>query len=452
MTSTTVAESSGDLAAFVRTLRTAQKISLSGLADRAGIAKSTLSRWESGRSLPRLSELDITLDALDATPDQRRRALEMIGAPRATNRLRNEDRTAAVQADVDLMQAPMVGDLLRAMRQRKGRTVEEVARVLGVSARSVRAWEHSDAWPSNEHLHAFCHLLEAAPEEVRALTAGSGWTAFLPTLPTDSAPDALDALQEFRLQLLFSRSVMVRHGSHLKDLAYLALLSRLIPLAPRLPSARTELLSAYAAYANWLASQLRFQEAGNYAKLAVEMSPRTGATNPEWFRAVIVSAQATVKGGRHTSVSAAVRVANSLLESARPIAAEKRPDYEAWMISQQSDFAYINGQAEVAISHGFHAFHQALRTEDLAEIRQRRTDLAALLLNLNRGGEALAVIPEDEVTFDPGVRARFRLFRVRALRQIGSVAEAHDWLDKAYGTIREYNLDPTIADVLAQQF
>lgn len=64
-------------------MRTARGWSLGQLARHAGVHKSALSRWETGERLPRVPELEATLDALEATSAQRARLFACIRAPRA---------------------------------------------------------------------------------------------------------------------------------------------------------------------------------------------------------------------------------------------------------------------------------------------------------------------------------------------------------------------------------
>lgn len=93
---------------------------LSRLAD---VSNSTLSRWERGTHLPSLPELDAVFAALHADDRQRAAILELMPAPRGLRRLRETQGGAL---------PPNGGDLLWAMRQRKGCTQAEIARAVGV--------------------------------------------------------------------------------------------------------------------------------------------------------------------------------------------------------------------------------------------------------------------------------------------------------------------------------
>lgn len=445
-------DSTSDWAGFVRTLRTARNISLSGLANRAGVAKSTLSRWEAGRAQPRLAELESLLDALEASEEQRRRALEMIDAPRALTKIREEDRRTADQADLNPVQAPAIGDLLRAMRVRQSRTVEEVARALDVSARSVRAWEHSDAWPSVEHLHTLCCLLGAAPGEVTALTAGNAWMNTLSPLPSDISLDALDQIGIYREELLHPSGGYSPEMESVTDLAYLALLARLVPLASQYPAARAELLNTYAGYASWLSRHNRLTEAGRYAERALELKQAKGPQTGEWFRAAVISARATVDGGRHSSLAAAIRVATPLLESLLPVAAKDSPHYEAWILSLLATLDYQSGRGTTALDRLTRAREVTATLDNPREHHLRCFDHAKMLVRLNRAEEALPLIPPELSTYYAPQRGAERLLRVEALLKLGKFSEAHDWLGKAYATHHENNLDLRGAHLVAQKF
>jgi transcriptional regulator with XRE-family HTH domain len=61
----------------------------------AGVHPSTLSRWEAGVVRPSLYEFDALMSALGVSEAERRRALELIDAPRALFRLHEMQSTPA---------------------------------------------------------------------------------------------------------------------------------------------------------------------------------------------------------------------------------------------------------------------------------------------------------------------------------------------------------------------
>src|SRR5579862_2029450 len=105
---------------LIREMRTAGGWTLGRLAQKAGVSKATLSQWESGARQPRIVELEAVLETLDASLPQRAQGLAHIEAPRALRRLRNAEETAG------LGPPPTAGDLLHAMRLRRGYTQEQV--------------------------------------------------------------------------------------------------------------------------------------------------------------------------------------------------------------------------------------------------------------------------------------------------------------------------------------
>jgi transcriptional regulator with XRE-family HTH domain len=138
-------------------LRTAGGWTMGRLAQKAGVSKAALSQWESGSRLPRMAELESVLDALGAPPSQR--ALASIDAPRALRRLTSPG------ANGGLGPPSMAGDLLRAMRLRRGRTQEQVAAQVGVVRNAVARWERGDRLPSTEQIQALCFALQARESE-----------------------------------------------------------------------------------------------------------------------------------------------------------------------------------------------------------------------------------------------------------------------------------------------
>lgn len=68
---------------------------------------------------------------------------------------------------------PTGGDLLRAMRLRKGWTQQQTAAQVGVVRTAVAHWERGERLPSTEQIQALCDALEAREEELIVLTTGA---------------------------------------------------------------------------------------------------------------------------------------------------------------------------------------------------------------------------------------------------------------------------------------
>lgn len=156
----------------IKALRVVRGLSLRQLAQQARVNAATLSRWETDQRVPSIPELDATLTALEATDIQKRAILRSIHAPRALSKLRT-------LPDAGADGATGCGDLLWAMRQRKGWTQAQTARCAGVQQAQIARWEAGETWPGNADLHALCYALNASLEEVAALTTQ---TFAVPTL------------------------------------------------------------------------------------------------------------------------------------------------------------------------------------------------------------------------------------------------------------------------------
>src|SRR5215212_913798 len=161
----------------LRDQRQSRQFSINQLADRAAVAKSTLSRWEAGTFQPRLPELEAVLGALAASPTEREQTLARMRAPRAVAEMRREVAGRAGLTDDVAFLLPAGGDLIRAMRRRRGLSLEEVATRLRVRPSAVSYWEQSKTTPHMERLSALCDLLGAQPEERAVLADGQCFMA-----------------------------------------------------------------------------------------------------------------------------------------------------------------------------------------------------------------------------------------------------------------------------------
>ena len=152
------------LGASLRELRLARRIGMAEAALRAGLAKGTLSKWESDHALPRGAPLARLLDALEAEPRRRARLLHAADPAHA----RIELAHTPLGAPVD------VGTVLRAMRRRRGTTQADLARAVGVTQATVARWESGDIAPTQATLHAAGFALGASAEEAVALACARG--------------------------------------------------------------------------------------------------------------------------------------------------------------------------------------------------------------------------------------------------------------------------------------
>lgn len=191
----------------IRKARFTQGLSLGLLSQQAGVHKSTLSRWESGKSVPYTEELERVFTILDIEEKTRKACWSALGVPRAERHLKS--------ASHDPLQDMAItgGELMRALRLRSQLSQEEAARLIGVTQGTFSQWEHNDAWPTPEKLSRLCEVLGATPGEMEALRERQ-WRGYS-ELPRDK--EAMDA---YMYQLDKQDTVLE------KGLIYLALAGR----------------------------------------------------------------------------------------------------------------------------------------------------------------------------------------------------------------------------------
>lgn len=421
-------QESGHLGELLRQLRIADGLSQNGLASRAGIAASTLSRWESGATLPRVTELESVLGVLKASRLQSRRALMLIGAPRAARRLRASpgdtlpSRADAPNAPTSSLSPPLGGDLLRALRRRRGMTQADVAAIVGVPQNAIARWERSDSWPDATRLHRLCYCLEARPEEIAALTVGR---FSLTNLLEVNDPADLH-VEQWRLWA----ATLSDSDEALKDLRFLALEGRLHYLLTSPESgtnARREHLQrilswTYSRHAQYLRQMRRYAEATAPARFALTLQKQVWRTRDDegWVPAILALALAEVRSneirtetsrsqspGEATGpVSAAMeaetdgrtkRAHSRCLGMLRGVLETVRSDaYRSWVLSDMARHSLMAGQKEAAMAHSAEALRIVEDSDGpsiQSEQRLRRRDHAGTLLAAGRITDASSYVP-----------------------------------------------------------
>jgi transcriptional regulator with XRE-family HTH domain len=403
----------------------------------AGISHSTLGTWEAGTHLPRLPELEAVLSALGATPAQRRRALALMDATRAARQLRLE--LATPDAD-DLGRMPSGGDLLRALRLRRGYTQAAAAAKVGMRQSTLARWEEGETWPETAHLHALCQALGAQEEEVCALTCGF--------FSTRNAPYAACTTREKVEQGFWNYENRPYDGPHriTFDLYLLALQAGAWTLALRDSSARPLYAQISARYALALADRDRFAEATAQAYRALEL---TAGEREDWaMHAVFALARAQAYRKGVPTPLRSIRLLSDWLPQARSSV------YRAWAQSEVSKYMALQGETDAALTQIRRACESARRSGNENEFRLRTLDAVQMLLGAKRAAQALALLPEDEADY-PLTRASERLLRAETLLALDARSEAHGWLRRATELIAAYRLwewgHMAQADALAQR-
>jgi transcriptional regulator with XRE-family HTH domain len=427
------------LGLFLRELRQSRRLTLAQAGARAGVAFSTLSRWEGGQYQPRLPELEAVLAALDVSPRQRTQALALVEAPRAVVRIREEAEARLPEMVEVAGHAPAVGDLLRAMRRRRGLTTEQVGRTLGVQPSTIRRWEASEMVVREDRLPDLCRALGAAPEEQEALSRRHLhlWT------PDESARLSLDAL-EARLRRLHAD--MARGERVLMDLRFLILEAQLWALAARSASARHLLARTYAYHGAALEMWGRYREIKPYADRALDLLMQASAPDrAALYLAVRLSGVTLLT----TSGQISHRRAIAFL---RPwVGYAETPSWQTGLYRDMAEWACGNGQLEAALGWIAKASETAEHAEDLLPIRAARHIYRHILLTTRAFDAALPLLPQDEET-DPFQLAFEVGHRVQTLLGVGERDAAHDWLNHLYTHLRAYDLPLAGAESLAHLF
>jgi transcriptional regulator with XRE-family HTH domain len=421
---------SAPLGAYLRELRTSRQVALSRLAERAQISRTTLTRWEAGGSQPRLPELEAVLTALGTSAAERERTLALVQAPRAVRRLREETTTATLRGSLEDAAMPTGGDLLRAMRRRRGLSLEQVAARLRLTPGTVSRWEQGKTFPPLDRREALFDVLGAHPGE-RAALSSQGLQLFVPRA---EEPISLERLE---WQLLVLHECAGRGEKTLMDLRLLTLEAQIWPLAGRLRTARRLLAQTYTAHAEWLRTWGRAVESRQCAERALDLVRWEFPPERFWLGAIL----ATVN---RDSAARAVEQIRLWLDAAAD------PAWETALYRELADGLSQCGQFDAALTCIRHARQAAERLSEWLPIRLANEVHVGILLRAGRTGDVLPLLPQDEHP-DPHQRVFETYNWVTVLRDLGDRAGAHDWLNRAYAIIREYDMSPEGADALARQ-
>jgi transcriptional regulator with XRE-family HTH domain len=265
---------------LIQTNRTKKGMSLGVLAERAGINKSTLSRWESGKTKPNVHELVCVLDVLD-TPDQlRRQCLQLLNQPRSERHLSKMPARELPDATLPVSG----GELLQALRVRAGFTQADAARIVGVTQSLLSRWEHNECWPETEILYLLCQTLRATQGEYQGLRERA-WKNH-EELPLDK--EELD----IRLHRLRGDDRMTE-----RDLIYLAFAGRYRTLHRQRKISDLEAMEAWGSYAYHLTGLGRIKEAIHMAQPVFQAIHRsTGVLTQGQYEGLVATTDNLTKG------------------------------------------------------------------------------------------------------------------------------------------------------------
>lgn len=223
------------------------------LADKAQVTARVLRYWESSSQCPREMELESVLKALKATSKEKQQVYALLPETRTIRQMPNVIMSDSIPPSLP-GQIPGIGDLLRAMRHRRGWTQEQLAAEMKVSRTAILRWETTRNLPSEDLLERLCLLLNASLEEKDVLSARR-------LLPGHWALQL--TLEECRHQYALLRQIQDGNNGlmPLTDLYSLSLKRQLYSLLPHSPEALPLLTKVEVHHCWWLYMQERTAEA-----------------------------------------------------------------------------------------------------------------------------------------------------------------------------------------------
>ncbi|MCW3055756.1 MAG: Helix-turn-helix protein, partial [Chthonomonadales bacterium] len=239
-------------------------------------------------------ELESILAVLELTPQERVYALGLLPTPRGIS-LSRQEAQASVAQSVDLGPMPMLGDLLQAMRLRRGLSQSQMATALKIARTTILRWETTETLPSEENLERICALLEAYPEEHTALSGRR-----IQVGRETSGP----SLEEFAIQVDALDAQSTSLQTPLIDLHALTLKRQLWPLANRSQEASHLLARVQLLHSGWLMLHERQAEAEICIQRSLNSLRSHKAAKPFWQAAVNLAALIAHerKGGNLASI------------------------------------------------------------------------------------------------------------------------------------------------------
>ena len=401
------------IGATLKTQRQARGLSLGALALKAGVNKSTLSRWEAGKSIPYARELGQVMAALELSEAQRRTCWQSLDAPRWLE---------VVQTQAPRHASPLSsGELLRALRLRAQRTQTEAARAVGVTRERVSQWENGESWPEGQRLHGLCYFLGATVEETLHLTTRA-WQQH------GELPTTREGLDQAVLYLEF------HEPSPHRDLPYLALASRYHTLYRKGELEREEATAVWGHYAYFLTwRHQRFADAERIAAPVIDALGRSG--NPlnfgqrEALSALMEGWQATGRGT--LALDLLTRVEGRVPRL-----------FRSWWHAFLAGSVGSLGLLDPAISH----YHESVRLASHAlEENTRRQFFAAFLCQHARYAEALSVLQVPPATETrAATHATYHIHYSWALAGLGEKVAARRELSRTLPLIHQHAFEDLV--------
>jgi len=420
------------IGAWIRHARQQRGLSQHALAQRARLAPSTLNRWEHEQTRPSIPELEQVLLAMGVSTAERLEALRLLNAPRALTTLQQLTRQTPHPSGE--LHPPLLGDLLRALRLRRGWSIAHVAAAVNVSERSVRDWERSLFIPSSEHLHALCYVLGATAEEVAFILTRPLWLE----PPSTRTPREEAALLETRLEEL--RQLHWRGVTEGMELRLLALEAQAWWHVRQCPQHSGLMQAVYTLCCQWYSLHGRVPQAESYAYRGLRLLDRENyfPRNAAWLIMAISIGRADATG----TVEKRLLEAASILQDWLP-QFERWAEYESWFYRGIAEYYAQAGrytEAERIVEKGIQSLQ---RSDNLAEQQHACISHALVLSRAGQPHKAMDMLTPPENPL-PATQATYLLVLYEICRALGNWEQALDALQQAKQIAQAHAIQRTL--------
>lgn len=402
-------------------------VSAEALALRLGMAPSTLYRWESGKSSPRLPELLAVLEALEVPKAQWSGFITLIQSPQAAAHLRERADLPGPAIEGWTSWMPVPGELWRALRIRGRMTGKQVAERLRIHPSAVTRWERSQSAPPDDRLDDLLTLLGAYPEE-RAFLADRR-LHLLCSLADDQS--SLESWEEAIETLHGQVGTVARLPA---DLLFMVAEGRLWTLAGGSARALRLLALAYTYHADYLMWHERLPEMARYAERAQAILKRLH--HPESFHLTAIghSAHYAWRTDYRRGAHRALNIYSAAAELAETSSASIS------FYRNLAEYTESAGLPEEALGWIARSRQGALRYEDAGALRLGNIIHARILLRAGRAAEAVPLLATDDHIM-PYQHMFEQLLWAETLLELGDRPGATDWLSRFFALVEEYDLE-----------
>ncbi len=420
------------IGAWIRRARQQRGLSQHRLAQYAHLSPSTVNRWEREQTRPSIPELEQVLQAMGVSTAERLEALRLLHAPRALATLQQLTRRTPHPSGE--LNPPLLGDLLRALRLRRGWSIAQLSCALEVSERSVRDWERSHIVPSDEHLHALCYVLQATQEEVAFILTRPLWLAPPSTRPEQEGADAIEMQAEALKQLLW------QGATEGMELRLLTLEGQAWWHVRRYPQHGALLQWVYTLCCQWYTLHGRVSQASNYAYRGLHMLERARPfpRNAAWLiMAIAIECAETTEPTEKRLLEAA-----SILHDWLP-QFEPWPEYESWFYRGIAEYCAQARRSDEALRAAEHGLQSLQRSDNLAERQHECISRALVLTRIGQPHHAMELLTPPENPL-PATQVNYLMTLYEVCHALGRLGQAQDALEQVRQIANDHALQRTL--------